>query len=252
MTYQLPKEVTEDLDPEIIQGFTEKNDLNPKIWSKDGKLRPEVREHLLYIANDFFDSLDFNKNIKIEDIILTGSIANYNWSKFSDIDLHILINFSKINKDIELVDSYFRSKRTNWTENHNVKIYGFPLEVYFQNITEPHISSGTYSVLNDKWLHKPSKKNHKINFDIVEKKVSAFQDILKKIEYYMEEKEYKKVISLIEKVKEIIRLYRKSGLNKKEGEFSLENIVFKVLRRTNLIEKLNNLKTKAYNKLMSL
>ena len=91
-----------DLDP--IKSFRLKDELNPKIW--DGfDLDQEVRENLLTIAQDFYNSTELTAEIK--DVVLTGSLANYNWSeKYSDYDLHILIDFRDINDDITLVKKF--------------------------------------------------------------------------------------------------------------------------------------------------
>ena len=42
---------------------------------------------------------------------LTGSLANYNWSSFSDVDLHIIVDFSQIDENYELVKGFFDNAR---------------------------------------------------------------------------------------------------------------------------------------------
>ena len=54
----------------------------------------------------------------------------------------------------------------------------------------------------------------------------------------------------IENLKDKLKDYRKTGLEK-EGEYSYENLVFKYLRRSNLIEKLYNTITKQTDKELS-
>ena len=64
--------------------------LNPKIWDGDD-LKPEVQAKLLQIAKKwavFAKIPDF----AVTDIILVGGNANYNWTKFSDLDLHVVVN----------------------------------------------------------------------------------------------------------------------------------------------------------------
>jgi hypothetical protein len=69
-------------DLEASKSFRVKDELNPKIWD-DFKIDDEVREDLLKIAEDFYASTDLEADV--EDIVLTGSLANYNWSeKYSD------------------------------------------------------------------------------------------------------------------------------------------------------------------------
>ena len=44
---------------------------------------------------------------------------------------------------------------------------------------------------------------------------------------------------------------RRAGLDSSKQEFSPENIAFKILRREDTLQKLNDLKYDAYDKLMS-
>ena len=81
------------MDNALIKSFEQQKKLNSKIWEKFGnsvRMEPIVRTRLLEIANEFIDFLDVE--IMVSDIILTGSLANYNWSKYSDFDIHILID----------------------------------------------------------------------------------------------------------------------------------------------------------------
>ena len=85
---------------EIIKSFESQDELNPKIWEKDGNsytMKPEVREKLLEITNLFIDFLGVD--VIVTDIIMIGSLVNYNWSKYSDIDLHILVNFNQFSEN---------------------------------------------------------------------------------------------------------------------------------------------------------
>ena len=59
------------------------------------------------------------------------------------------------------------------------------------------------------------------------------------------------LIGKIEKLREKIKKMRSAGLSEK-GEFSTENIVFKVLRRTEYMGRLLDLQTKAYDLSLSI
>ena len=72
-------------------------ELNPKFWEKE-KMDPQIRKKLLTIASDFWKSL--KRDIPVIDVQLTGSIANFNWTPESDLDVHILIDFSQIDDNI--------------------------------------------------------------------------------------------------------------------------------------------------------
>ena len=81
-------------------------------------LDSRIRLKLLDIAEDFIDFLGVDW-VKPDDIIMTGSLANFNWNKkYSDIDLHVLIDFSKVDKRTDFVKKYFDSLKNQWNEVH--------------------------------------------------------------------------------------------------------------------------------------
>ena len=90
--------VSEIVKPEEVDlsSFVMRNTLNSKIWKSEDKIDPKIRKQLLKIADDFVEFLDIPW-VEVIDVTLTGSLANYNWSEYSDIDLHIIFNFQDIN-----------------------------------------------------------------------------------------------------------------------------------------------------------
>ena len=92
--------------------FSIKETLHPDLWEDDA-LKQEVIEMLLKIADDFIEGLDID-GIEVEDIQFTGSLANFNWSSYSDIDLHLLIDFAKIDENEDLVRQYLNTKKNLW------------------------------------------------------------------------------------------------------------------------------------------
>ena len=132
--------------------------LNPDVWvlpnerfMSDPKgqvetMKPEIRERLLDIANQFVEFLDVP--VFVDDIIMTGSLANYNWSNYSDVDLHIIVDFTQFPEEqIELFQKLFTLKKILFNTNHNITIKNFEVELYAQDEKEIHTSSGVYSVL---------------------------------------------------------------------------------------------------------
>ena len=109
-----------------IAGFEQKDNLEPAIWMEN-RLAPEIRKNLIQVANDFINNLDVN--IQIIDITLTGSLANYNWSKYSDIDLHIIVKFSDMDENFDLVKGFFDGKRINWNHSHEIMLKGYEVEI---------------------------------------------------------------------------------------------------------------------------
>lgn len=243
----ISKEIT--IPKDVINSFKIKDTLNPDIWIKD-KLNPKITKKLIKIANDFIKELALPKDLIVKDIIFTGSLANFNWSKYSDIDLHIILDFKKINTDKDFLKDYFRAQKGLWNQEHDITIFDFPVELYIQDANEKLIASAIYSVLNDKWILKPKHENFSIDKKLIKNKATKIINQLKDIRNDYKNKKYKLVVDKVKIVKSKIKQMRNAGLEK-GGEFSLENIVFKVLRRTSFMDQLDSFKAKAYDKLMS-
>jgi len=240
--------VIENITPEEIDldSFEIKPKLNPKIWKNENKVNLDVKKQLLKIADDFFNSLDVPW-VSVKDVQLTGSLAGYSWSKFSDIDLHVIIKYKEINKDTDLVTEYIKSKKDNWTKEHpDLKINGFNIEVSGQDEKEDIVSSGIYSLEDDEWIRKPKKQEPKFDKDAVKEKAAGIVNQIDDIEKLFNDKKYDQVLKDYEPLWKEIKSMRKRGLGK-SGEFSIENIVFKVLRRGEYLEKLTDFKNRAYD-----
>ncbi len=270
-TKRMGKHVTFDkqLEEADRESFALHDELQPDIW-KDERLQPEVEARLIEIARDFIETIEESKDlgapITVEDIRLTGSLANYNWSKYSDVDLHIVVDFSKINEDTGLVKAFFDEVRMRWNDKHDIKIHGFEVEIYVENVNEEHKSSGIYSLGADSWsagddageywtdwLVKPEHADAQIDFDTAEKKVQDYTDRADAIQTMVDKKkDYEQAIRTVDRVKQKIRDMRKAGLESEEAEFSAENIAFKMLRRDGVLDRLSELKSRAYDELMTI
>jgi predicted nucleotidyltransferase len=139
-----------------LKSFETKKNLNPAIWY-NGKLRKDVKPKLLSIAKKFIESVKL-ENLPVTDILVVGSCASYNWSKYSDIDLHVEVDFSKVKqiKDQDTLKNYFTSKKNEWNELHgNITINGFPVELYIQDKYEENASDGVYSLKLNYWKKQP-------------------------------------------------------------------------------------------------
>lgn len=235
---------------DVLNSFQIKSELNPEIWN-NGKLNPDVKIKLLKIANDFFKSLELPPVIKIKDVIFTGSLANFNWSKFSDIDVHIVVDFLEFGADELILSNFLHSEKMRWNNKHNVTIFNYPVELYVQDINAKLNATAVYSIVNDKWILKPEMTTFKLDIEALKAKAQKFVEQLKDIRKLYQENNYLSVIKKTEEIKNKIQQIRKSGLEI-GGEFSLENILFKLLRRINFIDYLDDFKNKAYDKSMSL
>lgn len=235
--------VQSDLEP--VKSFRIKDELNPKVWDNE-EINQEVREQLLQIAEDFYGGTDLEADVK--DIILTGSLANYNWSeRYSDYDLHILIDFDDVNEDVELVKKFVDGAKNIWNNQHDITIKGYEVEVYIQDVDEPHKSSGVYSLLNDEWNVKPSKVDFEPDEEMIREKAKTAMMMIEDLETQIDEDKYEKFQDKLKKVWKKIKDYRKSGLESEGGEFSTGNLVFKLLRRNGYIGKVLKMKRQSYD-----
>jgi hypothetical protein len=217
------------------------DELNPVIFMGD-KIRPEVRQQLMIIAEDFVDHLGI-QHLAIEDVTLSGSNASYTYTKHSDIDLHILVDMKKLNNDA-VYRELFDAKKTLYNDTHNIKIGGYEVELYVQDSNQPVVSLGEYSVMNDSWLRLPKKS--RANFDQNATKLK-FNKLAHLIELALKYDDQKKIKDILAKIKS----YRKTGLDM-HGEFGPENLAFKALRSKGLIGKLYDKLNQLHSEKLSL
>ena len=200
--------------------------LNLAIWDND-RLRPEVRKSLLRIAKEFYKFLKVSA--PIQDIVIYGSLANYNFTPKSDLDLHIVFDYNAIKCD-EPIDALFDTKRKLWKEQHDITIYGIPVELYAEDLHVKPVSA-SYSVLRNTWIKHPDIDNIEWNKEQVKSLVGFWQQLINSTVKLQNYRVAEKLLSILVK-------FRKVGL-KNNGEFGPENLTFKSLRNSGDIEKLN-------------
>lgn len=208
-------------DPLLV---TVNKNLNPKLWDQDGNLYPQIKDKLIDIADAFYEFIGVKLNVI--DLTITGSNANFTWNAHSDIDLHLIISGVASEQDREL----FNAKKAVWGDQHNITIKGIPVEVYVQGNAEVHYSTGVYSILEDEWVVMPKKQKPAIDDAAVHAKKD---NVVERIEEALMTDDLEKLKSIKEKVVQM----RKAGLER-AGEWSTENLVFKILRNTGMIEEL--------------
>jgi len=238
----LVDELSEDReqDEKIIKTFYAKDELSSDIFQKiNGKyvMISSIRDKLIELSDDFIEFLGVD--FFTHDVVLTGSLANYNWSEFSDIDLHIIIDYEDTGHDNILLKEFFDAKRGVWNALHDIKIKKYEVEIYVQDVTEKHISSGVYSVLNNEWIIQPQKEKKEIDDrKIIEKGeeyANIIDDLIAKKENHVD------IRTDVDNIKKKIKRFRQSGLEH-NGEYSYENLTFKLLRRNGYVKKLIDLK----------
>ena len=238
----------------ILKSFKLQAQLNPEFWinaETDNfdviRLKPEIRTNLLKIAKDYIDSFNIAE-MEIEDVLFVGSLANYNWSSYSDVDLHVVIDKSKLGTNQAIIDELLDAKKALFKLTHHITIKKFDVELYAQDITEELASIGQYSILYNKWEKTPDKENFDIDKKSVIKKIKDFNNALSSIEK-LDDSDVK--LEKIRTLKDKIANYRRTGL-KRGGELSNENIVFKYLRRSGFMEKISNLKLQTQDSVLSI
>ena len=212
----------------------------------------KIKKSLLSMLN-YMQPNDKTKNlqekyyeIKNASRILKGHF--YDLCK-NEVELLRLVQEPRV---IDIVKGFFDAKRALWNEMHDIKIHGYEVEIYVEDINEAHISSGVYSITDDKWLAEPVRREEEVDVATARKKSNNIITRVNLIDRYAEEQDPKKVLRSIESLKNKIRRMRMAGLKSPRREYSPENIAFKILRREGILGKLNKMKQKAYDEEMSL
>jgi hypothetical protein len=183
-------------------------------------------------------------------------MANYNYHDKSDLDIHIIIDFSQENQDVELVKNATNAIKWKWNEQHNITIAGHDIELYIQDASEEHTASGVYSLLYDKWVVVPTI--HTITtseLDVtpkVDSIVRQYNDIEARVNDATTDEELDEIVASIDELRYKALHLRKDAFSEGEDEFSAGNLAFKELRNNGTIEKLLNLETRLYDKKMTI
>ena len=241
--------VVEVLKALNLSSLEMQSSLNPDIWDENLQMHNHIRERLLQIAKGFLQETDID--IDVKDIVLTGSLANYNWSSYSDFDLHIIIEYQDFLIGEEMARKFLNSLRSRWNNKRQILIKGHEIEIYLEDIDEPHISTGVYSITNSKWVVEPVREEGEIDYEGVTKKSLDKMQEIDNIQAKYDEGDYEDAYEHAERLRNKIKKMRKSGLDS-SGIFSNENLTFKVLRRNGELEKLVDLLGKSKDKVLSL
>lgn len=219
-------------------------ELNPKLW-KGEKLDPEVWLALNKIAKSWAEFAKIPKKA-IKDVVVTGGIANYNYTNQSDIDLHLIVDKDKI--DCEgILDEYLQAKKELWAVTHNISIKGHPVELYAQDQNDSFKQGqGVYSLNSNSWLQKPTKSRINPNDKTVKDKV---KDITHQVDSLINSNSDD--LNAFKKLRSRIKGMRISGIQK-GGEMSPENLAFKDLRNRGVLDRMNNYMRDLHDKSLSL
>ena len=220
------------------------DELNPKLWTKidedNYELKPEVSDKLKEIADAFIEYLEVDEDA-IKDVVITGSSASYNYTPHSDLDLHLKVDYDKVHEDCPIVQGYLWALKASFNKDHDISIYGVPVEVYAEPLDEDTVHNGLYSLWQGKWIDIPKKIPPTDNDSAVESKYKELAEAVDRIE------DSEVAEELLDKIYNM----RKAGLNE-VGEFSTENLAFKKLRDNGYLDKLRQMKKEKIDKQLSL
>lgn len=246
-------ELIEQLSATTLTEAIEKHDsLNSKLFTADEVLKDKVKDKMLEVVDEFLADLkEQDIKIKVDDVLFIGSNASYNYTKDSDIDLHILANAKAANYDKETAAALYGAYRTIFNKNLNITLYDIPLEIFVETEDSARVSNGVYSVKKNKWVKKP------VHEEIPDYDKEAFgklvdkweADCKKLIDDIKADKldDEKKVVKLLEDIYEKLR---KKGIAK--GEYSIENLTFKELRNKGYLDQLKDYRNELVSKRLSL
>ena len=250
-----------------LKSFEIKNDLNRIFWDRrnDNKLIPEIRARLLKIAGDFISTLDFDDILDVpvmgsfvKDVWFLGSLASYNYSSYSDVDMHIIVDMDSLKltpSQLELLKKYFTEKKNDWNNKHpELLVKGHDVELYVQDINEKNAANGIYSLFYNKWLKLPVRMPvNSFSQKKVKDRAAWYIERIERLEKMLwgkniDPNKAKSIGELLKTIKDRIIKARRASLNgANRNEMSEDNIVFKVLRRTGHIGRLNDLIDRAYD-----
>jgi hypothetical protein len=236
----------------LIEAVEKHETLNPKLFTKEEVLKERVRVKMLEIVDEFLENLkEQDIKIKVKDVILVGSNASYNYTKDSDLDLHLIADIKAVKYTDEVANALYSAYRTLFNKQLDINIFDIPLEIFVEGTDSSRVSNGIYSVKKDKWLKKPVHEDipdydKKALNKLVKIWEAKCKKLIKSIEADKEEDE-KKVVKLIEDIYEELR---KKGIAK--GEYAVENLAFKELRNNGYLDKLKEYRNELTSKRLSL
>lgn len=119
---------------ENLEEDIEKHDtLNPLLFDENDELRDDVKEAIIKIVNQFIEDLAADGvKFSLKDIILVGSNVSYNYTKDSDLDIHIVADSESLDCSLEVYTLLYGAYRSLFNKNYDITIKGIPVEIYVE------------------------------------------------------------------------------------------------------------------------
>jgi hypothetical protein len=235
-------QIKSSLDSEL---FHLHSTLTPLLWDENEEVKAELLPKIQNIANEYIKFCDLPSGEKVIDVTITGSLAGFNYTKYSDLDIHIIIDYAKLGVNEEIATNYFGMKRDMWSENYDLKFFSFPIELYAQDVKQYKAgTSPQYSILKQEWVHKPEIPENGIDETTIVKKSMDIMHQVNDLEdevYNDLEFDVQDSLDELQSLKKKIKSMRQEGIQE-SGEFSTGNLVFKLLRNSNYLQRITDLK----------
>lgn len=236
----------------LVEAVEKHNSLNPKLFTRDEVLKERVKDKMLEIVDEFLSNLkEQDIKIKVKDILLIGSNASYNYTKDSDIDLHIVADSKATKYEPEIAAALYGAYRTLFNKQLNIELYDIPVEIFVETEDSPRVSNGVYSVKKDNWVKKPVQEDiPEYDTKALDELVAKWEAKCKEILEQAENGKLKDETKLVKLLEDIYEKLRKKGVAK--SEYSIENLAFKELRNKGYLDKLKDGRNDLISKRLSL
>ena len=218
------------------------DELNPLLFDEHNKLKPNIKSQLDTIVDDFIEYMGI-PDLAVEDVIITGSNVAFTYTPHSDIDLHLLVDFSAL-PESDVYKELFNAKKSLYNDTYEITIRDIPVELYVQDTAQAHTSLGEYSLYQDKFTRIPRKTRANLDEISTEHKFERLEQLA--LQGLKSED-----IDKVNEVLSIIKRYRQAGLDNK-GEFGPENLAFKAIRSKGYFQALFDLRNKLRGKQLSI
>jgi hypothetical protein len=211
----------------LLEAIELHEELNPLIW-EDNTLRKDVEKKLFEIVNYFIEYCE--TPLEVVDVQLVGSNASFNYNEYSDLDVHLMVNFDLINISDEALRLLYNKEKTAFNKSFDISIHGIDVELYIQDMNSSTTSNGIYSLYRKKWIKFP--KAIKVqDYD--------FSELISK---WNDRKNYALELNDSKQIKDLINtayMVRTNSLQV-DGEFGKGNLLFKELRNNGILDELKN------------
>lgn len=246
------EQLEKNLNNLLTEAIEKHDSLNSKLFTKDNLLKDKVRAKMLEIVDEFLADLkEQDIKIKVDDILFIGSNASYNYTKNSDIDLHIIANVKSTNYSPEVADALYSAYRSLFNKNLEIKFFDIPLEIFVETENSTRVSNGIYSVKKNKWVKKPVQEDiPEYDKKALDKLVTEWETKYKNIVKDIKDEKLKDETKVVKLLEDIYEKLRKKGISK--GEYSIENLAFKELRNKGYLDQLKEYRNELISKRLSL